>query len=97
MTVSPHRPLQEQEVAGAEPEPNAPGTEVHGEVTGSDGWGEEEAEGARGSSSEPDGDLELEPLASGSEDGFGLRRVSSALKLHTAADSVPSSPASSQL
>lgn len=64
---------------------------------GSDAWGEEEGEGARGSSSEPDGDLELEPVASGSEDGYGLRRVSSALKLHMAADSVPSSPASSQL
>lgn len=70
---------------------------MHTEVMGSDTWGEEEGEGARGSSSEPDGDLELEPVASGSEDGYGLRRVSSALKLHMTADSVPSSPASSQL
>lgn len=70
---------------------------MHTEVMGSDTWGEEEGEGARGSSSEPDGDLELEPVASGSEDGYGLRRVSSGLKLHMTADSVPSSPASSQL
>ncbi|XP_075887598.1 bromodomain-containing protein 8 isoform X2 [Nelusetta ayraudi] len=80
----------------AEPERNASGTDAHNEVMGSDAWGEEEGDGARGSSSEPDGDMELEPVASGSEDGFGLRRVSSALKLHMTADSVPSSPASSQ-
>uniref|UniRef100_A0A8C6VXW0 Bromodomain containing 8 n=1 Tax=Nothobranchius furzeri TaxID=105023 RepID=A0A8C6VXW0_NOTFU len=46
--------------------------------------------------SEPDGEAELEPAASESEDGYSLHTASSSLQLHTTADSIPSSPASSQ-
>uniref|UniRef100_A0A1A8G4B0 Bromodomain-containing protein 8 n=1 Tax=Nothobranchius korthausae TaxID=1143690 RepID=A0A1A8G4B0_9TELE len=46
--------------------------------------------------SEPDGEAELEPAASESEDGYSLHTASSSLHLHTTADSIPSSPASSQ-
>ncbi|KAJ8266142.1 hypothetical protein GJAV_G00126390 [Gymnothorax javanicus] len=41
-------------------------------------------------------EAELEPPASESEDGYSLRTASSSLQLHNAADSTPSSPASSQ-
>lgn len=47
--------------------------------------------------SEPDGEMELEPAASESEDGYSLHTASSSLQLHTTADSIPSSPTSSQL
>ncbi|XP_020778596.1 bromodomain-containing protein 8-like isoform X2 [Boleophthalmus pectinirostris] len=45
--------------------------------------------------SELEGDMELEPAASESEDGYSLT-ASSSLQLNTTADSIPSSPASSQ-
>ncbi|CAL1573530.1 unnamed protein product [Knipowitschia caucasica] len=45
--------------------------------------------------SELEGDMELEPVASESEDGYSLT-ASSSLHLNTTADSTPSSPASSQ-
>lgn len=47
--------------------------------------------------SEAEGETELEPPASESEDGYSLHTASSSLQLHTTADSIPSSPASSQL
>ncbi|XP_076129925.1 bromodomain-containing protein 8 isoform X5 [Alosa pseudoharengus] len=43
-----------------------------------------------------EGELELEPAASESEDGCSLHTASSSLQLHATADSIPSSPASSQ-
>lgn len=46
--------------------------------------------------SELEGDMELEPAASESEDGYSLHTASSSLHLNTTADSIPSSPASSQ-
>uniref|UniRef100_A0A8P4K743 Bromodomain-containing protein 8 n=1 Tax=Dicentrarchus labrax TaxID=13489 RepID=A0A8P4K743_DICLA len=72
---------------------NASGTKVHNEVNGPEVCGEEEGEGFL---SEPDGEMELEPAASESEDGYSLHTASSSLQLHTTADSIPSSPASSQ-
>ncbi|KAM9497518.1 bromodomain-containing protein 8-like isoform 1-T1 [Salvelinus alpinus] len=46
--------------------------------------------------SEAEGETELEPPASESEDSYSLHTASSSLQLHTTADSIPSSPASSQ-
>lgn len=57
--------------------------------------GEEDAEGVY--LSEPEGETELDPPASESEDGCSMHTASSSLQLHTTADSIPSSPASSQL
>lgn len=76
---------------------NASGTKVHSEVNGQEVCGEEEGDGVEGFLSEPDGETELEPAASESEDGYSLHTASSSLQLHTTADSIPSSPASSQL
>ncbi|TNN51124.1 Bromodomain-containing protein 8 [Liparis tanakae] len=73
----------------------ASGTKAHRKLIG-----DEEADGAEGAEgflSEPDGETEPEPAASGSEDGSGLHTAPSSLQLHTATDSIPSSPASSQL
>ncbi|XP_041658161.1 bromodomain-containing protein 8 isoform X2 [Cheilinus undulatus] len=83
---------------------NASGIKVHNEVNGPAVCGdeeeeedeEEEGDGAEGFLSEPDGEMELEPAASESEDGYSLHTASSSLQLHTTADSIPSSPASSQ-
>lgn len=47
--------------------------------------------------SELEGETELEPAVSESEDGYSLHTASSSLQLNTTADSIPSSPASSQL
>ncbi|XP_056140201.1 bromodomain-containing protein 8 [Lampris incognitus] len=58
--------------------------------------GEEEGDGAEAFLSEPEAETELEPPASESEDGCSLHTASSSLQLHTTADSIPSSPASSQ-
>ncbi|XP_067084784.1 bromodomain-containing protein 8 [Osmerus mordax] len=59
-----------------------------------DGEGpEDEEEEEEGYPSEAEGELER---ASESEDGSSLHTASSSLRLHAAADSVPSSPASSQ-
>uniref|UniRef100_A0A671TSF9 Bromodomain-containing protein 8 n=1 Tax=Sparus aurata TaxID=8175 RepID=A0A671TSF9_SPAAU len=71
-------------------------TRVHNEVNGPEVYAEEEGDGAEGFLSEPEGETELEPAASESEDGYSLHTASSSLQLHTAADSIPSSPASSQ-
>ncbi|XP_056253323.1 bromodomain-containing protein 8 isoform X1 [Seriola aureovittata] len=75
---------------------NASGTKVDNEVNGPEACGEEEGDGVEGFLSEPDGEMELEPAASESEDGYSLHTASSSLQLHTTADSIPSSPASSQ-
>ncbi|XP_072231180.1 bromodomain-containing protein 8-like isoform X2 [Leuresthes tenuis] len=75
---------------------NALETKADSEVTGPDVCGEEEGDGVEEFSSEPEGEMELEPAASESEDGYSLRTASSSLQLHTTADSIPSSPASSQ-
>ncbi|XP_035521983.1 bromodomain-containing protein 8 [Morone saxatilis] len=106
--VKPHRdsvledsPLTERHPKGTKAEDgisvgrgqNASGTKVHNEVNGPEVCGEEEGEGFL---SEPDGEMELEPAASESEDGYSLHTASSSLQLHTTADSIPSSPASSQ-
>ncbi len=56
--------------------------------------GEEDGDGVY--LSEPEGETELDPPASESEDGYSMHTASSS-QLHTTADSVPSSPASSQL
>lgn len=74
---------------------NASDAKVHGEVNGPEDCGDDEGDGAEGFLSEPDG--ETEPAASESEDGYSLHTASSSLQLHTTADSIPSSPASSQL
>lgn len=70
---------------------------VDPELDGAEVCGEEEGEGVEGFLSEPDGETEMEPAASESEDGYSLHTASSSLQLHTTADSIPSSPASSQL
>ncbi|KTG36554.1 hypothetical protein cypCar_00021787 [Cyprinus carpio] len=57
--------------------------------------GEEDGDGVY--LSEPEGETELDPPASESEDGYSMRTASSSVQLHTTADSIPSSPASSQL
>ncbi len=57
--------------------------------------GEEDGDGVY--LSEPEGETELDPPASESEDGYSMHTASSSVQLHTTADSVPSSPASSQL
>ncbi|XP_040007265.1 bromodomain-containing protein 8 isoform X3 [Xiphias gladius] len=75
---------------------NASGTKVDNEVNRPEVCGEEEGDGVEGFFSEPDGEMELEPAASESEDGYSLHTASSSLQLHTTADSIPSSPASSQ-
>lgn len=76
---------------------NASGTKVENYVNGPEVCGEEDGEGVEGFLSEPDGETELEPAASESEDGYSLHTASSSLQFHTTADSIPSSPASSQL
>ncbi|XP_039634081.1 bromodomain-containing protein 8 isoform X5 [Perca fluviatilis] len=75
---------------------NASGTKVYNELNGPEVCGEEDGDGVEGFLSEPDGEMELEPAASESEDGYSLHTASSSLQLHTTADSIPSSPASSQ-
>ncbi|XP_051537481.1 bromodomain-containing protein 8-like isoform X2 [Myxocyprinus asiaticus] len=67
------------------------GLEGHG---AEDCGGEEDGEGVY--LSEAEGETELDPPASESEDGYSMRTASSSLQLHTTADSIPSSPASSQ-
>ncbi|XP_012710748.2 bromodomain-containing protein 8 isoform X1 [Fundulus heteroclitus] len=83
---------------GPEEGENASESKADSEVTGPELCEEEEEEGdgAEEFSSEPDGEMELEPAASESEDGYSLHTASSSLQLHTTADSIPSSPASSQ-
>ncbi|XP_077597089.1 bromodomain-containing protein 8-like isoform X1 [Stigmatopora nigra] len=73
------------------------GIQIDSEVNGTEEDEEEEDEeedGAEEFSSEPDG--EMERVASESEDACSLHTATSSLQLHTTADSIPSSPASSQ-
>ncbi|XP_067280754.1 bromodomain-containing protein 8 isoform X2 [Pseudorasbora parva] len=56
--------------------------------------GEEDGDGVY--LSEPEGETELDPPASESEDSYSMHTASSSIQLHTTADSIPSSPASSQ-
>uniref|UniRef100_A0A3B3Y3C1 Bromodomain-containing protein 8 n=1 Tax=Poecilia mexicana TaxID=48701 RepID=A0A3B3Y3C1_9TELE len=81
---------------GAEEGENVSGSKTDSEATGPELCEEEEGDVAEEFSSEPDGEMELEPAASESEDGYSLHTASSSLQLHTTADSIPSSPASSQ-
>ncbi len=57
--------------------------------------GEEDGDGVY--LSEPEGETELDPPASESEDSNSMHTASSSVQLHTTADSISSSPASSQL
>ncbi|CAJ1064004.1 bromodomain-containing protein 8 isoform X1 [Xyrichtys novacula] len=78
---------------------SASGIKVYNVVNGPPVCGEDdddEGDTAEGFLSEPEGEMELEPVASESEDGYSLHTASSSLQLHTTADSIPSSPASSQ-
>ncbi|XP_047462841.1 bromodomain-containing protein 8 isoform X2 [Mugil cephalus] len=75
---------------------NALGMKVDNKVNGPEVCREEEGDGVEEFSSELDGETELEPAASESEDGYSLHTASSSLQFHTTADSIPSSPASSQ-
>ncbi|KAM4726720.1 bromodomain-containing protein 8 isoform 2-T2 [Anableps anableps] len=81
---------------GTEEGENVLESKADSEVMGPDLCEEEEGDGVEEFSSEPDGEMELEPAASESEDGYSLHTASSSLQLHTTADSIPSSPASSQ-
>ncbi|XP_054899401.1 bromodomain-containing protein 8 isoform X2 [Poeciliopsis prolifica] len=81
---------------GAEEGENVSGSKADSEVLGPELCEEEEGDGVEEFSSEPDGEMELEPAASESEDGYSLHTASSSLQLHNTADSIPSSPASSQ-
>uniref|UniRef100_A0A1A7Z078 Bromodomain-containing protein 8 n=1 Tax=Iconisemion striatum TaxID=60296 RepID=A0A1A7Z078_9TELE len=95
--------IKVEEGNGAGDEEGASETKADSEVIGPDACEEEEEEeeeedddGVEEFFSEPDGEAELEPAASESEDGYSLHTASSSLQLHTTADSIPSSPASSQ-
>lgn len=94
------RPLQEMKaedgisVLGGE---SASETKLYNELDEPEAGGGEESDGVEGFFSEPDGEMELEPAASESEDGYSQHTASSSLQLHTTADSIPSSPASSLL
>ena len=72
-------------------------TKLYNELDEPEAGGGEESDGVEGFFSEPDGEMELEPAASESEDGYSQHTASSSLQLHTTADSIPSSPASSLL
>ncbi|XP_034746486.1 bromodomain-containing protein 8 isoform X6 [Etheostoma cragini] len=88
--------MKAEEGISVEGEENASGTKLYNELNGPDVCGEEDGDGVEGFLSEPDGEMELEPAASESEDGYSLHAASSSLQLHTTAESIPSSPASSQ-
>ncbi|XP_061754474.1 bromodomain-containing protein 8-like isoform X2 [Nerophis ophidion] len=72
------------------------GTNVDNEVNGpEDDEEEDDGDEVEEFSSEADGEMEMERAASESEDACSLHTASSSLQLHTMADSIPSSPASS--
>ncbi|KAA0720594.1 Bromodomain-containing protein 8 [Triplophysa tibetana] len=95
-TVKQHsKDVKEEEEAVSDAEEESV-LEMKGGLEGAeDCGGEEDAEGVY--LSEPEGETELDPPASESEDGCSMRTASSSLQLHTTAESIPSSPASSQL
>ncbi|XP_051902711.1 bromodomain-containing protein 8-like isoform X2 [Hippocampus zosterae] len=96
--------IKDEGQSSVDSQENASGTNLASEVNGpeeDDDEDEEEEEeddgdGVEGFSSEPDGEMEMERVASESEDACSLHTASSSLQLHTTADSIPSSPASSQ-
>uniref|UniRef100_A0A8C7YCW3 Bromodomain-containing protein 8 n=1 Tax=Oryzias sinensis TaxID=183150 RepID=A0A8C7YCW3_9TELE len=94
--LPPGDPAESLTLDDARNEENAPETKAESSVEEPEVCGEEEGYGIEGFLSEPDGDLELQPAASESEDGCSLHTASSSLQLHAVADSIPSSPASSQ-
>ncbi|XP_057215469.1 bromodomain-containing protein 8 isoform X1 [Triplophysa rosa] len=85
---------EEEEVAVSDAEEESVLEMKAGLEGGEDCGGEEDAEGVY--LSEPEGETELDPPASESEDGCSMHTASSSLQLHTTAESIPSSPASSQ-
>ncbi|XP_057677627.1 bromodomain-containing protein 8-like isoform X2 [Corythoichthys intestinalis] len=88
--------IKEESEKSIKSQENASGIHMDSEVNGTEDDDEEEDEedGAEEFSSEPDG--EMERVASESEDACSLHTATSSLQLHTTADSIPSSPASSQ-
>ncbi|KAM4620355.1 bromodomain-containing protein 8 [Polymixia lowei] len=90
----PKEPKAEGGVSDGEGE-SVPGPRADVEGKGPGACGRHE-EGDGAFLSELEGETELEPPASESEDGYSLNTASSSLQLHTTADSIPSSPASSQ-
>uniref|UniRef100_A0A8C1KTT6 Bromodomain-containing protein 8 n=1 Tax=Cyprinus carpio TaxID=7962 RepID=A0A8C1KTT6_CYPCA len=89
-------PLKEEEEAVSDAEEGSV-SEMKAGLEGDeveDCGGEEDGDGVY--LSEPEGETELDPPASESEDGYSMRTASSSVQLHTTADSIPSSPASSQ-
>ncbi|XP_073792093.1 bromodomain-containing protein 8 isoform X6 [Danio rerio] len=87
---------EEEEEAGSDAEEGS----VSEMKSGLEGDGAEDCGGEEDGDavylSEADGDTELDPPASESEDGYSMHTASSSIQLHTTADSIPSSPASSQ-
>uniref|UniRef100_A0A672JX32 Bromodomain-containing protein 8 n=1 Tax=Sinocyclocheilus grahami TaxID=75366 RepID=A0A672JX32_SINGR len=80
-----------------DPTPTAGEGSVSAMKAGLEGDGVEDCGGEEdGDLSEPEGETELDPPASESEDGYSMHTASSSVQLHTTADSIPSSPASSQ-
>ncbi|XP_049597774.1 bromodomain-containing protein 8 isoform X2 [Syngnathus scovelli] len=96
--VTERQEIKEESDVCVDSKDNASGTNLDNEVNGpeDDEDDEEEEDGVEGFSSEPDGEMEMERAASESEDACSLHTASSSLQLHTTADSIPSSPASSQ-
>ncbi|XP_061155512.1 bromodomain-containing protein 8-like isoform X1 [Syngnathus typhle] len=96
--VTERQKIKEESDVCVDSKDNASGTNLDNEVNGpeddEDDEEEEDGDGVEGFSSEPDG--EMEHAASESEDACSLHTASSSLQLHTTADSIPSSPASSQ-
>nr|XP_061801187.1 bromodomain-containing protein 8-like [Nerophis lumbriciformis] len=93
---TPGKEIKEESEKSIKSQENASGIHMDSEVNGTEDDDEEEDEedGAEEFSSEPDG--EMERVASESEDACSLHTATSSLQLHTTADSIPSSPASSQ-
>ncbi|KAI4881144.1 hypothetical protein NFI96_019605, partial [Prochilodus magdalenae] len=87
---------EEEEDEGVSDAEESSVLETKAENRGEECVGDEDGEGVEGYLSEAEGEAELEPPASESEDGCSMHTASSSLQLHTTADSIPSSPASSQ-
>ncbi|XP_013984848.1 bromodomain-containing protein 8 isoform X4 [Salmo salar] len=96
MTRRHSKDVKEEEGVSDGEEGSASETKEGLDGDGGDEGGDEEGDGAEAYLSEAEGETELEPPASESEDGYSLHTASSSLQLHTTADSIPSSPASSQ-
>ncbi|KAL0993958.1 hypothetical protein UPYG_G00116080 [Umbra pygmaea] len=90
MSRRPSKDVKEEEEEGA-----SDGDEGSASETKEGPGGDEEDEEGGGDGAEAYMS-EAEPPASESEDGYSLHTASSSLQLHTTAESIPSSPASSQ-